>query len=505
MIMFASLYRDVKDGNLVVNPAPVDSDTPKALWLANWISNEASTLAEYGYGSVLWPPLTMSQGRTANNADGYGCQFHLNVGQFPGQPTRWGSALIVQMANIRLHSLGIRIAEDTVTHQMDGGYPYYELGSNGKQDKTLFPKDANCFCPPSKQDVPFSSDGNQAFGDRTGFSYTTPKGYMLLGMCQAIAWRMEVFLLDDHRFDNGKGTNVAALKRFNAVGGRNFAEVWADINTLSAFVEQTGIAVLDFPFHWTLQGVCNNGVSLRTVPGSGFFSRNPSMSVEFVDSADTDNNDNENIKFNKLWAYALTLTVNARDAQVYNGDYSKYGLKKQINQMCWVSRMFAIGALSWVLTEDDLIVWQRDGDGGSYGYSGGLLCAFTRDPINVQKRWVPTVFGPNEHIQCYNGIGPDKWTNEYGWVELELGPNVNGSANNVVMYSKAGVKQKITNQPLPVVIKRSLTDFSTITARRTILDKAIEKITSLFDTDSIMRSVTQHIRANDSVVDSRRK
>lgn len=189
VIIYNSLYRMLKDGSLQVMPAPVDKDTPKVLWEAARARNMAPTLARYGCGAWLWPPLTMSQSGSTFNADGYGKQYDLNVGQWPNRPIRWGTAQDIQHANTVLHEQAMMVLEDVVIHQYDGGYPsqtYTEIGENGKPDSTLFQKNPGCFVPKASADPVFDPQGNYSFGDLVSYLNSKPKGYMLDGVIRAI-------------------------------------------------------------------------------------------------------------------------------------------------------------------------------------------------------------------------------------------------------------------------------------------------------------------------------
>jgi alpha-amylase len=127
----------------------------------------------------------------------------------------------------------------------------------------------------------------------------------------------------------------------------------------------------------------------------------------------------------------------------------------------WFSSTFAYGNLAWQHVEDGVIVWSRDGAGGE------LLCAFGRLPDATWSAWVRTPFSPNTHLQDYTGHGPDLWTNADGGVQLTLGPNLNGFAQNYLCYAPAGVYQGIAIKPRPEHISGSLTDFRSITVRYT--------------------------------------
>jgi alpha-amylase len=457
VIIYASLYRSVENGNVVVNP----------LGLAKRAEAMASTLAQFGCNAYLWPPLTMSQGGAADNADGYGKARDLDVGQF-GQPTRWGSAQDVQAANRAFHQHGMMVLEDAVMHQYAGNLPIFERGSDGNTNKTLFPKMPSCFVPQVRVDDVFDSDGNQAFGQMVSYQHSTPAGYMLQGAIQALKWRRDRLGLDGGRYDDTKGANVSVVSQMiNSVGGWWFGECFTgDPGELDRWVSESGgICTLDFTLHYALKPACEGTNSLRALPGNGFYARNAAHAVLFVDSADTDINSGDNIRWNKLWAYLLILTLPAAAALIYAGDYEKYGLGQWINNLMWISATFAFGNLAWQHVEDDVIVWSRDGNGGEVGWSGGLLCAFSRLPLASWSAWVRTPFAPNTHLQDYTGHRPDLWTNADGWVQLTLGPNVNGSAQNYVCYAPAGVNHGFPIKPRSEHISGSLTDFSSITVR----------------------------------------
>jgi alpha-amylase len=408
----------------------------------------------------------MSQSGATFNADGYGKQYDLNVGQWPNRPIRCGTAQDIQHANTVLHEQGMMVLEDAVIHQYDGGYPsqtYTEIGQNGKPDPALFQKNPGCFVPKASADPVFDPQGNYSFGDLVSYLNSKPKEYMLDGVIRAIKWRWKRFGLDGMRLDDTKGENISVARNIeNALGGWNFGECFSgDPNELESWVNQSGgKRTLDFTLHWALQAVCNGGADLRTLEGAGLCGRDPEHAVLFVDTADTDLNNGENIKFNKLWAYLYILTVPAAGALIYAGDYERYGLAPDINNLMWISATFAIGKITWEYADGTLLAWSRDGDGGQYGWSGGLLCGFSTDPINSRSEWMNTPFGPNRHLHDYTGHGSDIWTNADGWALVPFGPNVYGSAQNTVAYAPAAVEHTIPIVPRARKQTGSLTDFS---------------------------------------------
>ena len=449
MIVYSALYRSIDaDGRPVVNP----------LGMAKRLAVMAPTLARYGCNAVLWPPLTMSQGGAADNADGYGKARDLDVGQFH-QPTRWGFAADVLVANTVFHRHGMMALEDAVVHQYEGALPIYELGAEGTVDTTLFPKPASSFVPQAKVDSVFDPDGNAAFGQEVSYENGTPAGYMLHGTIQAMQWRKRVFGLDGGRLDDTKGEAAYVSQRMiEAVGGWWFGECFTGNPTeLEQWVTSTGgKRTLDFTLHFAIKAACEGSNSLRALPGNGLYAWDPAHAVLFVDNADTDLNNGENVRFNKIWGYLLILTLPAAAAMVYAGDYEKYDLADEIDNLMWFGTMFAFGNLRWEHVEDDVIVWSRDGDGGSVGWSGGLLCGFNRAG-GIFSTWVRTPFGRAVHLHDYCGNAADLWTNADGWVNLII------PACGYVTYAPAGVNRGIPITALPEHATGQFTNFSDIT------------------------------------------
>jgi len=423
--------------------------------LANHVKDIAPTLSNYGIDAVLWPPLTMAQGGTADNADGYGKARDLDVGQW--SPTRWGTATQVQDANRELHNHGILAFEDAVIHQYAGSLPIYEFDKNGKIDRSRFPKMPTCFVPQVKVDNVFDPDGNQAFGQMVSYQNSKPAGYMLHGTIQSMQWRKSRLGLDGGRLDDTKGEASSISQRIiERVGGWWVGECFTgNPSELQRWVNETGgKRTLDFTLHWAIKAACEGTNTLRALPGNGFYDRDPDHSVLFVESADTDNNNNENVRFNKIWGYLLICTLPAAAAMIYAGDAEKYGLQKQILNLCWISTVFAYGNLRWEHVEDDVIVWSRDGNGGKIGQSNGLLCGFSRS--FKYGGWVRTPFKPNTLIHDYTGNAFDLRTNQDGWVYLSI------PQGKYVAYGVAGVEKTITKTPLKDTISGNLFDFSEV-------------------------------------------
>ena len=441
--------------------------------LFNRIRLALPTLAGYGVGGLLLPPITQTAEGANSQSIGYDKRYDLNVGQFPGDPLRWGTATDLIGLTFAASRVGIIVLEDNVVHQYGGAanQTYFEKGEDGSLDRSLIPKYSSCFVNATHaQDQVFDPAGDAPFGDEVTFQHCKPEGYMQEVLIQATVWRWRQLGLGGMRGDDFKGIPTSVAKALCSAAtvrdGWNFCEVFVGyIPELVEYIRLTGIRVLDFPFHWAVQHLCDDGWPLSSIKGASLWEYDSDHSVPFVDTYDTDRSNNENVKFNKLWAYCLLTTVPCGGALIYSGDYEGYGLSELINNLMWIGTTFAIGNHRWEFADDTLLVWSRDGNGGKLGWSGGLLCAFSSDPINPRSEWVHTPFAPNTHLHDYAGHGFDLWTNRDGWVELTVGPNVNGSAQNYVCYAPAGVTQAVPIKPIQHLALGNFTDFSSITAK----------------------------------------
>jgi alpha-amylase len=427
--------------------------------LSQRIPQLAPELAGSGCNAFKFPPFLNTR-----NPDslGYDPRTDLDVGQW--QPLHiTGKASELKDAIDALHNQGILVIQDWVNRQYGGPSPLYETGADGKEDRTLFPKPDDCFYPPAPPDIPFSGDDGPPDGILASYQHTN--GYMLNGKIQAGKWQESVLGLDGFRLDEGKGLPPSVVQAWaNARPGLNYAEVYdGDPSVLAAFVQQTGVAVLDFTRHYAYQAV-SNGAPLSTLVNNGFCFQDSNHAVIYVESNDTDGSNG--IVNNKLWFYLDALTMPCRAVLIFAKDYEVYGLASQIRNMMWIGTTFAIGKLAWEYVDPTLLCWSRDGDGGST-WSGGLFCGYSSDPIHSRSEWIHTPFGPNRHLHDYTGHGPDVWTNQDGWGFFTFGPNAFGSAQNYVAYAPSGVDFRIPIAPKGRKGTGRFTDFSAITVRHT--------------------------------------
>ena len=458
-VIYNSFYRMMKNGTLQVMPAPVDRDTPDAPWHAVKMSQMAEGLARAGFTHLLWPPLCKAQGGSANNADGYGKLDDYDLGtkdQAYSVPTRWGTAEQVRQAVAIGHSHGVASLSDMVIHQYDGGNngAYVYPGADGKTMNGRFPKHPSCFVgtPPRVEiDPVFDADGNEAFGDMVAYVHSTPENYMRDGMIAGIQWQLQTIGLDGFRLDDTKGENATVTREIlNSPiirDGYCFGECFTgDPQELESWVQQMNgrNATLDFGLHFTLQAVCNDGASCRLLDGAGFTSLDPGHSVTFVETADTDQNSGETITLNKLLAYAYLLAIEGTP-MIYAGDYlpERYGLKPWIDNLVWIHRTFAFGKTTTRYVDQSVIVLNRDGDGGGYGWSGGLLVAMNWDTWNARAIACATSFGASVQLHDYTGHHADIWTDANGNASFTIPSNAYASGESYLCFAPAGVSGAI--------------------------------------------------------------
>ncbi len=459
-VIYNSFYRMMKNGTLQVMPAPVDKETPNAPWHAVKMSQMAEDLARAGFTHILWPPLCKAQGGSANNSDGYGKLDDYDLGtkdQAWGVPTRWGTAEQVRQAVAIGHSYGLAHLSDMVIHQYDGGNngDYAYPGADGKTMNGRFPKHPSCFvgAPPRVAvDPVFDANGNSAFGDMVSYVHSTPLHYMLDEMIASIQWQLQTLGLDGFRLDDTKGENAAVTRAILDApiirDGYCFGECFTgNMQELEAWVQQMNgrNATLDFGLHFTLQAVCDHGASCYMLDGAGFTSLDPGHSITFVETADTDQNSGENITSNKLLAYAYLLAIEGTP-MVYAGDYlpERYGLKPWIDNLVWIHRTFAYGRTITRYVDESVIVLNRDGDGGEYGWSGGLLAAMNWDTWNARVITCATSFGADVQLHDYTGHHEDIWTDSNGNVSFTIPSNAYGGGESYLFFAPAGVENPVT-------------------------------------------------------------
>jgi alpha-amylase len=467
-------------GNPIKITVPAPPSNPGKPWLYDFVREGAADIGAY-MDVFQWPPVSKAQGGAGEGCDGYGVYCRWDLGTAPQQgstPTRYGTLESLMAAVAALNAHGVESYGDLVMHQLDGenGGPgvFHYLGADHKtlngrggttpgwfrggtgNDDPIPP-----FC--KEDDVPDPAD-DAPFGRELSYQHSNPAGVTLADAKNFTKWLTKRVGFTGYRLDDAKGTWVEAVKQIMGAEPNLpfFAEYFdgdpANLN-LWAQTEMDGrSAVEDFTLHFRIQAACNGfDATQLTNDGAGYWQWNSGLSVLFVDNPDTDPSDNEQVVSNKGLAYAYMLSLPARIAMIYGKDYfpdsvwpGAYGLKPIIDNLCWISRMFAFGnsAVRW--QDKDVLVVTRDGNGGSTGWSGGLLTALNFNTLVARTVTVATSFGANRWLHDYTGKHSDIWTDGNGNATFTIPSNAYSRGESFLCFAPGGVSG-------PVAVKSRMT------------------------------------------------
>jgi alpha-amylase len=476
------------DGNKTTVPAPsTEKDAP---WLVDYLRENAAAIGA-GFDVVQWPPTSKAQGGAGGGCDGYGVFDRRDLGtknQQGSVPTRYGTLEGLMAAVAALNANGARSFGDLVLHQLIGENAgpgvFRYLGADGKSFVGRGMTTASWFrggtgnndpIPPfcAEDDVP-SEYYDFPFGRELSYQHCSPSGVTTEDALDWLVWLSQRVGFSGYRYDDVKGTWRTAAARIMWEGAMRCAQAGAPIPqfyseyfdgnpaNLSAWAfspEINGISGLeDFTLHWRLQAACNGFDATQLVAGgsAGFWQWASGLAVAFVDNPDTDTSPGQQVIFNKGIAYAYILTLPCRMAMVYGKDYfpsslwpGAYGLKPLIDNLCWISRMFAIGNYQVRWVDRDVHVATRDGNGGALGWSGGLLTAINFNVLAPRTITCGTPFGPNKQLHDYTGRHDDIWTDGNGNATFTIPSNAFSGGQSYLCFAPAGV-----SKPYPIASRR---------------------------------------------------
>jgi len=452
-------------GNRITVPAPPTN--PGKPWLWDFLRNHAAEIGT-NFDFVELPPWSLAQGGTAPGSDGYGLFQRRNL-----NGTRYGSLESLMSAIAALNAHGCGAHGDLVLHQMSGenGGPgvFQYLGADGKTWNGRGQTTAGWFrggtgnddpIPPfcREDDVP-SRQFDFPFGRELSYQHCHPPNVTLNDAIDYLTW---VKLRTDaagFRFDDVKGTFAPAVRRIMDALPQTFfySEYFdGDPNVLNGWATSPPMsgrsAVADFTLHWRIQAACNQFDASQLESGSpGYWQMNSDLAVGFVDNPDTDTSPGQQVISNKGLAYAYLLTLPLRMALVYGKDYfpaevwpGAFGLKPLLDNLCWISRMFAFGAYQVRWVDRDVHVSSRDGHGGSVGESGGLLTALNFNTLTPRTITCGTPFGPNRWLHDYTGHHPDIHTDSGGNATFTIPSNAFSKGQSYLCFAPGGVNKPAT-------------------------------------------------------------
>lgn len=448
-------------------PSPVDSATPDAEWPWQLWFGYLSVFARFGGTVAVTPPMT----KGASLGTGYDPYNHYDLGSNPHGPagrreTRYGSVEDMMRLSSAVHALGMEMYVNVVHHHMDGdsgNYRYDYIAGDGVS-AGRFPKDSHCFWIWSGEqqqnpDTVFDPSTDWSFGREFRWLSGTygdgagsnGQGYVLRGLQDSLDWQTRRLDVDGYFPDDGKGSNVKALKETYEYGAMSdkfaFAEV-SDGTTAHVlnFIGQTGdrLGALDFPLRYKIRNICNWSNSFEIILQEGVIWHNPESAVTFVENIDLDCSDPITIR--KELAYALILglpgypMVFGKD--IYTRADGGYGLLDPILNMIWCHETFAKGDTVVRAIGDHYLVIERMGDDTTSGAIFAYSIADTWLHVPVQTKW-----GNNTHLHDYQGQAIDKWT-QGNTLDLYIPPDQSGQGRGHCCYAVANVDNPIRPAPL---------------------------------------------------------
>ena len=262
------------------------------------------------------------------------------------------------------------------------------------------------------------------------------------------------------RYDDTKGQHAPSVKRImdSQPEVQFYAEYFTgSVDELDWYVAQVmsfRCAVEDYPWYWCVQRACNQ-YDATQLAGEGFWQRyggyyavtfavNPDVATSWSPTGGI----SEQIAFNLLLAYALTMFLPSRMSLAYAEDYfpasSNYptgkGLKPFIDNMCWFAREFAYGGYEQRWCDRDVFCYTRNGDGGAIGRSEGCLIAvnfntFVERTITVQTMWPE---GAHLHNFSYTGVSEDYRVGPGGLLTFTVKANYQSDGQSYYLIAKAG-------------------------------------------------------------------
>jgi alpha-amylase len=461
------------NGNPIKITVPAPPTDPGKPWLYDFVRENAADIGTH-MDVFQWPPVSKAQGGAGEGCDGYGVYCRRDLGTAPQQgstPTRYGTLESLMAAVAALNAHGVESYGDLVLHQLMGenggpgvfrylGADHKALNGKGKTTPGWFRGGTgnNDPIPPfcKEDDVPAPAN-DYPFGRELSYQHSNPAGVALADAVDYTNWLTKRVGFAGYRFDDTKGTWVNAVKQIMGAEPNLpfYAEYFdGDPNNLNwwAQTEMDGrSAVEDFALHFRIQAACNGfDATQLTNTGAGYWQWNSGLSVMFVDNPDTDTTDGEQVVFNKGLAYAYMLSLPTRLALIYSKDYypdsvwpGAHGLKSIIDNLTWINRMFAFGNAAVRWQDKDVLVITRDGNGGSVGWSGGLLTALNFNTLAARTVTVATPFGPNRWLHDYTGKHDDIWTDGNGNVTFTIPSNAYSRGGSFLCFAPGGVNSSV--------------------------------------------------------------
>lgn len=457
MILLGIWGRNYIKGNLVAFPANAWTYYETALPTLHTV-----------FDGLQLPPASITQSGKSASGDGYGVFCYRDL-----DGTYWGNkADLAAMVKIA-HHYKMKVYGDFPFRQMDGEnhgpgvftYTTY-AGSTSPSWFSYYGQPGETMPPFVAQDDIPDTEGSYPDGRIRSFQYCIPPGVVEADDIDILNnWRTDIGY-DGGRIDEAKALHAQSIARIIATQPKmDFYAEYMDGNPQALLnyacndPMNSNISVEDYTLYWHLQQACNNyNAKLLNSGGCwGFFQYRPDLAVGFAGNPDVtpsrgpDNTISEQIAFNLGIAYALLLNLPMRlqivDTQAYWPESDTfpncYGLKPIIDNICWFSHTFSIGAWAVRWLDHDIAAYTRDGDGGKYGWSGGCAVVVNFNTSAHRTITMHTMWGPGKWIHDYSHNGGattrDFNVNNDGTLTVTMQPNTNSKGVSFCLLAPGGV------------------------------------------------------------------
>ena len=415
-----------------------DATVPGKSWWDN-LSEKAHELSSAGFTAVWIPPVL--KGNSGGFSTGFDPFDDYDIGskdQKGTLPSHWGKREELQRTVAIMRANGLDVYVDTVLNHRNGDpgdRQFRYTDAFGRENGGRFGKTPADFhngnTPPYEDEDANVPNEDSGFGP--DLKHDNP--HVSNGLEQAGDWLTKALGVQGYRLDYVKGISFTFLRdylNFGAMAGKFAVGEFEggsreDLDNWTRNSMQGRASALDFPLRDLLKEMCDGKgfFDMSRLDHAGLTGINPTGSVTFVESHDTQDNPPARIVNNKHLAYAYILTSEGYPVVFYR-DYFDFGLKAVINNLIWIYEKIAAGETLQRFKDNDVFAYERLG--GSH-----LLAAINDNEATDLTVPVATGFGPNAQLHDYTGHSGDVFTDANGNVNISI------PKNSFVAYSRTGI------------------------------------------------------------------
>jgi alpha-amylase len=319
------------------------------------------------------------------------------------------------------HRMGLDVYSDIVVNHrgggQQGGYAYDPKGSEGPGRLPMSPRDFH---------HGGYGDWHKEVGGGRDLKQEEP--YVRDGLFRWIRWFDNQTGVDGYRIDAAKHMDPSFIEGllYHAQEGnyksrkKRFAvSEFFDGNpaVLGNYIDRTRrrTAVFDFGLRYNIKDVVH-GNGYEDIRSVLFHLKDYDLSVPFINNHDTFQRGNgDDIYWRGNLAYCMILTQPGYPCVYYLDMLDSRGwVRPYLRTLMWVNTFLAHGKMITRWADGDLLINERQGN---------LITGMNDNSHSWRTAWVKTDFGGHVRLHDYSGSGQDKWTNQHGWVEINVPPN----------------------------------------------------------------------------------